>query len=82
MERGEWLTSTPVWLDRPVQKEEGRQKSDRHRIGAMPSRGGGGRDAVLDHGVDLQLRTMESIGDMAAEAHEENLCTPLAAYLR
>ena len=28
MERGEWLTSTPVWVDQSAQKEEGRQKLD------------------------------------------------------
>ena len=28
VERGKWLTSTPVWVKRLVQKEEGRRKSD------------------------------------------------------
>ena len=28
LERGKWLTSTPVWVDRTAQKEEGRQKSN------------------------------------------------------
>ena len=26
VDRGEWLASTPVWVYRPEQKEEGRQK--------------------------------------------------------
>ena len=37
VERGEWLTSTPVSLERPAQNEEGRRKSDRNGIGARPS---------------------------------------------
>ena len=49
VERGEWLTSTSVWVDRSVQKEEGRQKYDGHGMGARPSGGGGGRDAVFNH---------------------------------
>ena len=68
VEIGEWLTSTPVWVDRPAQKEEGLRKSDGHGTGARPSGGGGGRDAVLNHGVDPQLRIMERIGDMTAAA--------------
>ena len=28
VERGEWLTSTPVWVERPEYKEEGHWKSD------------------------------------------------------
>ena len=68
VEIGEWLTSTPVWVDRPAQKEEGLRKSDGHGTGARPSDGGGGRDAVLNHGVDPQLRIMERIGDMTAAA--------------
>ena len=30
VERGEWLTSTPVWVERLAPKEEGRRKSDRN----------------------------------------------------
>ena len=47
-ERGEWLNSTPVWVDRPAQKEEGRQKYDGHGMGARPIRRGCGRDAVFN----------------------------------
>ena len=41
VERGEFLTSTPVWVYRPAQKEEGRRKSDGHSMGARPGDGGG-----------------------------------------
>ena len=32
LERGEWLTSTPVWVERPAPKEEGRRKLDRNEF--------------------------------------------------
>ena len=41
LERGEWLTLTPVWEDQPEQKEAGHQKSDGNSIGERPSDGGG-----------------------------------------
>ena len=62
VEIGEWLTPTPGLVDRPAQREEGSQKSDRHGIGAMPNNGGGGRDTAFNNGVDLQLRIMERLG--------------------
>ena len=52
LEIRKWLTSTPVWMYRPAQKEEGRQKYDGHEIGVRPSGGGGGRDAIFNHEVD------------------------------
>ena len=72
------MTSTPVWVDRPAQKEEGLRKSDRHNMGARQSGGGGGRDAVFNHGVDLQLRITERLGYMTVVARSENLRIPLA----
>ena len=62
----------------PAQKEEGHRKYDGHRIEARPSGGGGRRDAVFKHGVDLQLRIMERLGYMTAEARSENLRILLA----
>ena len=47
-------------------------------MGERPSGGGGGCDAIFNHGIDLQLRIMERIGDMTGEARSENLCIPLA----
>ena len=64
VERGEWFTSTPVRVDRPAQNLDGRRKSDGHGMGESPSGGGGGRDAVFNHGVDPQLRNMDRLGDM------------------
>ena len=52
VERGEWFTSTSVLVDRSAQKEEGHQNSDGNSMGARPRVGGGGRDAVFNHGVD------------------------------
>ena len=65
-------------MDRPAQKEEGRQSSDGNGIGARLSVRGGGRDAVFNHGVDLQLQIMERLGDMKAETRSYNLHIPLA----
>ena len=78
VEREEWLTSTPVWVDRPSQKEERLRKSDGPNMGSRPSGGGGGIDVVFNHGVDLQLRIMEILVDMTATARSENLRIPLA----
>ena len=47
-EKGEWLTSTLVWVARPAQKEEGRRKSDGNCMGENPSGEGGGKDAVFN----------------------------------
>ena len=52
-----------------------------------PSSGGGGRDALFNHGVDPQLRIMERLEDMIGEERSENLRIPLASddreiYLR
>ena len=79
LERGEWLTSTPGWVDRPAPKEEGQRKSDGHGIGARKSSGVGGRDVVFNNGVDPHLRIMERLGEMTAAAHSKNLRCPLAA---
>ena len=78
-ERGEWLNSTPVWVDRPAQKEEGLSKFDRNGMGASPSGRGGRRNAIFNHGTDLQLRIMERLGDMTGSERSENLHIPLAA---
>ena len=55
LDRGGRLTLTPVWVDWPAQKEEGSRKLDRNGIGASPSGGGGGRDAIFNNGIDPQL---------------------------
>ena len=79
VERGEWLTSTPVWVDRPVQKEEGLLKSDGNGMVAMSSGNGGGRNAIFNHGIDLQLQIMERLSDMKRATRSENLRIPLVA---
>ena len=68
VERGEWLTLTPVWVERPAQKEEVRRKSYGNGFGARPIGGGGGRDTIFNHGIDPQLRIMERLGNMTVEA--------------
>ena len=69
---------TLVWVDWAAQKEEGRRKSDGVGIGARPSGRGGGRDAIVNHGIDPQLRIMEKLGDMTGAARSKNLHIPLA----
>ena len=66
-------------MDRPAQKKEGRRKSDGHGIGTRTSVGGGGRDTLFNHGVDLQLWIMERLGDMTVAVRLENLHIPLTA---
>ena len=80
--RGEWLTSTLVWMDRTAQKEEGCWKSDGHGTGERPRDGGDVRDIVFNHGVDLKMWIMEILGDMTAAARSDNLHIPLAADVR
>ena len=68
VQKGERLTSTPGWVDRPAPKEEGGQKYDGHWMGARSSGGGGGRDTVLNTGLDPQLWIMERLGETMAAA--------------
>ena len=82
VERGGGLTSTSVWVKRPAQKEEGRQRSDRNGFGARQSGGGGGSDAIFNHRIDPQLRIIENMGNMTLAARSENLRIPLAADSR
>ena len=82
VERGEWLTSTSVWLDRPSKKEEGRRKLDRNGMGARPSGGGGESDAIFNYKIDPQLHIMERLGDIKGSARSENLGILLAADVR
>ena len=48
-------------------------------MGARPSGGGGGRNTIFNHGIDLQLRIMERLGDMTRGTRSENFRIPLAA---
>ena len=79
LERGEWLTSTPVWVNSPEKKDEGRRKSDGHGMGEMSIGGRDGIDALFNNRVDPQLRFMERLGDMTAATLSENLRTPFVA---
>ena len=74
----EWLTLTLVWVERPAQKEDGRQKSDGNGFGASQSVGGGGGCAIFNHGIDPHLRIIDNLGDMTFMARSENLRIPLA----
>ena len=69
----------PVWVERPAQKEEGRQKLDRNGFGARTSGGGVVCDAIFNHSIDPQLQIMERLGDMTVAARSENLRIPLEA---
>ena len=79
VERGEWITSTPVWVERLAPKEEGRRKSDGNVLGAWQSGGGGGGGSVFNHGIDPQLRIIENLGSITQAERTENLRLSLRA---
>ena len=81
-ERGECITLTPVWVERPAPKEEGRRKLDGNGFGARQSSGGGGGDKISNHGIYKQLRIIDNLGSIVLAAHLENLRLPLGAYGR
>ena len=76
VERGECLTSMPVWVEKPAPKEEGRRKLDGNGFGARKS---GGGCIIFNHGVDPHLQIIESLGSMTLVARLENLRLPLGA---
>ena len=82
MERGEWITSTPVWVERPALKEEGCRKSDGNGLGERQSGGGGGRGTIFNHEVNPQLRIIENLGSMKMEKFSKTLRLPLGADVR
>ena len=61
VERGEWMTSIPVWVEQPALREEGRRKSEGNRTGAR------------NHGVDPQLRISENLVILTQVECSENL---------
>ena len=65
VERGEWMKSMPVWVERPALREEGRRKSEGNRNGAR------------NHGVYPQLRISENLGILKQVARLENLRLPM-----
>ena len=67
LERGKWMTSMPVWVERPALREEGRRKSEENGNG------------VRNHGVDLQLRISKNLGILKRFARQENLRLPMGA---
>ena len=67
LERGEWVTSMTVWVERPAPREEGRRKSE------------GNGHGVRNHRVDLQLHISEILGILTQVARSENLCLPMGA---
>ena len=65
VKRGKWMTSMPVWVERPALREEGRRKLEGNRHGAR------------NNGVDLQLRISENLGILMQAARSENLRLPM-----
>ena len=64
VERGEWLTYVPAWVERPAPWEEGRRKSD------------GTGNGARNHGVDPQLHISKNLGAITKIARQENLRLP------
>ena len=65
VERGEWMKSMPVRVERPALREEGRRKLEGNRNGAR------------NNGVDPQLRISENLGILMQAARSENLLLPM-----
>ena len=59
----------PVWVDWPIPKEEGRQKSDRNGSGSWIGGRVGGKDTIQNIGVDPHLWVMEILGELLTAAH-------------
>ena len=62
MERGKWRTSTPIWVEFPEAKEEGKRKSE--------IRGGSGYtqkigEADANRETDPQLRVLKTFRDFS-----------------
>ena len=79
VERGEWLTSTPVCVERPALKGEGCWKSEGNGIGERQGGRGVGDGTVFNHGIEPQLRIIENLGLMTQAAHSENFRLPVGA---
>ena len=71
---------TPVWVEQPALKEEGRRKLDGNGFGAQQCGRGVGEVTVFNHGVDPQLRIIENLVSMTQAARTENLRLPMGAY--
>ena len=71
---------TPVWVDKPAPKEEGRRKLDgiRKRTRLII----GGRDNVQNSGVDPKMRVMERFGELITAVLQNDLCCPLVVDRR
>ena len=67
IERGEWLTYMPAWVERLAPREEGRRKSE------------GTGNGSLNHGVDPQLCISKNLGIIIKFARQENLRLPIGA---
>ena len=67
VERGEWMTSMPVWVERPAPREEGRRKSE------------GTGNGARNHGVDPQMRISKNLGILTQVARQDNIRLPMGA---
>ena len=64
VERGEWLTYVPAWVERPAPREEGRRKSE------------GTGNGARNHGVDPQLHISKNVGAITKIARQETSASP------
>ena len=65
VERGEWTTSIPAWVERPATREEGCRK--------LKGTGNG----AWNYGVDPQLRISKNLGILKQVSRQENLRFPM-----
>ena len=70
LDRGKWMTSMPVWVERPAPRKEGLRKSE------------GNGNGAYNHGVDPQLRISENLGILTQVARSENLRLPMGRMVR
>ena len=65
VERGEWLTSMPAWVERLAPRKDGRRKSE------------GTGNGARNHGVDSQMRISKNLGIITKFARQEKLRLPM-----
>ena len=85
VERGEWITTTPVWVEILAQNSDGRRKSEsgggswRSSSGEEKSGQQRQREEERNPDVDPRLRVVEIFQDFLCEANRDGITFPKGA---